>query len=140
LLQKEKIKMEGNYTQQKIDAFWKGLDIGPVNKFFSDLLQVTVNLKKKKKEIQNRIYYTLEDKNNIADKNPITNAAWKKMIVDTFGSWMTPNRESREWVYSANIHLYYEHHCGGSNGADIGYVEFKNGKWEIYAECQKEVR
>lgn len=126
-----------DYAQDEIDAFWDMLDLAPVNEFFSKILKLKVNLEKVRSDTRGRIHYELEDKTNIAAENPITNAAWQEMRVNTFGSGMTVNHETGALIYWGEINLRYSHHGGGSNGAKIGGVWFTNGSWIIQAECGK---
>jgi len=129
------------YTQEEKDKFWDALDMAPVNEFFSKLLNCKVNLKKVQgKTYSGRVCYELQDETNIAAENPITHAAWEKMNVETFSSNVTTDKETGELRYWGTINLRYHHWTGGSNGAEIGSIEFTQGKWDIAASNQRRSR
>jgi len=128
-----------DYAPEEIEEFWQGLDITPVNEFFSKLLNLPVKLEKQaSKNYRNDVRYALADPTNIAAQSAITNAAWREMYVQTFGCAVSINKETGALYFWADIHLSYRHWGGGTNGATIGNIMYANGAWEIESEQQRQ--
>ena len=121
-----------DYAPEEIEAFWQGIDIMPVNEFFSKLLNLSVKLEKHTGQNYNKqISYALADTTNIATQSAITAAAWSEMNVQSFGCNINVDKATGELYFWATIHLSYKHWGGGSNGAEIGSVTYTKGAWEI---------
>ena len=128
-----------DYSPEEIEEFWNGIDITPVNEYFSKLLNLPVRMEKQSgKNYNGTICYALADKANIAQESCITNAAWKEMNVQSFGCAISAKKETGDLYFWADIHLAYRHWGGGTNGATIGVAWFEDGEWTIKSEEERQ--
>lgn len=100
----------------------------------------SVNAEKRKIDICSEV--------DLSDK-PLICLAWREFRVENFGGglgcseayyssdrdYSKPVKEVHYWM---SIHFAYEHHDGGSNGAEIGTAIFgEDGKWIFEASKER---
>ncbi len=77
------------------------------------------------------------DSDDIAKKDYLISLAWKEFKISNFNSNATVDRQSEEPYYWITVHYDYKHIDGGSNGAEIGFAEFRNGNWKFYSDIER---
>jgi len=120
-----------DYAPEEIAEFWQSIDMAPVNDFFSQLLGLPINLEKRISGSGGSVSFLIRDNTNIAPLNAVTAAAWSEMFVCSFGGGISADKTTGALFYWASINLSYKHHGGGSNGAEIGRVQYKHSAWDI---------
>ena len=74
------------------------------------------------------------ESDDLTESDYLISLAWKRFKISTFNSNSSIDRKTEKPHYWLTVEYDYESHSGGSNGTEIGYAEFQDGKWSFWSE------
>lgn len=77
------------------------------------------------------------ESDDLTETDHLISLAWKRFRIATFNSNSVIDKKTGKPRYWLTVEYHYENYSGGTNGTEIGYAEFQDGKWSFWSDIER---